>query len=107
MLKVVTSAAFFALFTCTAWAQGNASTTSAQNENSGPKSEELNKAAQTVQDLTSSNQIPQQLLSQAKCIAATPSTTRGGFIAGGKPGSGAVTCRTANAWSAPAFFSIS
>jgi SH3 domain-containing YSC84-like protein 1 len=107
MLKVVTSAAFFALFTCTAWAQGNASTTSAQNENSGPKSEELNKAAQTVQDLTSSNQIPQQLLSQAKCIGVIPSMTKGGFIAGGEHGSGVVSCRTANAWSAPAFFSIS
>lgn len=103
MFKVVTTAAFFALCTCTAWAYGSAT----QNENSGPKSEELNKSAQTIQDLTSSNQIPQQLLSQAKCIGVIPKMTKGGFIAGGEHGSGVVSCRTANGWSAPAFFSIS
>ena len=99
MVKTLTTVAFFALFTCAAWAQNN--------ETSGPKSEELNKAAQTVQDLTSSNQIPQQLLSQAQCIGVIPSMTKGGLIAGGEHGSGVVSCRNGQSWSAPAFFSIS
>src|SRR5256885_7625113 len=67
MTKILTTAAFLALFTCAAWAQNSPSTTSPQNnENSGPKSDELNQAAQTVQDLTSSTQIPHQLLTQAR-----------------------------------------
>ena len=109
MVKVVTTAAFFALFTCVAWAQNNPSTSSTQtqNENSGVKSDELNKAAQTIQEMTSSNQIPKELLNQAKCIGVIPKMTKGGFIAGGEHGSGVVSCRTASGWSAPAFFSIS
>lgn len=105
MVKVMTTAAFFALFACAAWARNNPTT--AQNENSGPKSEELNKAAQTIQDMTSSSQIPRQLLDQARCIGVIPKMTKGGFIAGGEHGSGVVSCRTASAWSAPAFFNIS
>jgi len=66
MLKVLTTAAAFALFMCA----GSASAQS--NENSGTKSEELNKAAQTVQEMTASTQITQQLLSQAKCIGLIP-----------------------------------
>jgi SH3 domain-containing YSC84-like protein 1 len=97
MFKAVTIAAFFALFTCAAWAQSN----------SEAKSDELNKAATTVQDLTSSTQIPKQLLNEAKCIGVIPKMTKGGFIAGGEHGSGVVSCRTASGWSAPAFFSIS
>ncbi len=99
MFKAVTTAAFFALLTFTAWAQSN--------DNSGPKSDELNKAAQTVQDLTSSSQIPKQLLDEAKCIGVIPKMTKGGFIAGGEHGSGVVSCRNAQSWSAPVFFSIS
>jgi lipid-binding SYLF domain-containing protein len=33
--------------------------------------------------------------------------TKGGFIAGAEHGAGVVSCRTGQAWSAPAFFSIS
>lgn len=98
MVKVTTVAAFFALSTCAAWAQ---------NENSGPKSEELNKAAETVQQMTSSNEIPPQLLNEAKCIGVIPKMTKGGLIAGGEHGSGVVSCRSTQGWTAPAFFSIS
>jgi SH3 domain-containing YSC84-like protein 1 len=97
MVKALTTAAFFALFTCAAWAQTN----------SEAKSDELNKAATTVQDLTSSNQIPKQLLDSAKCIGVIPKMTKGGFIAGGEHGSGVVSCRNGSSWSGPAFFSIS
>lgn len=89
---------------------GNPPVSSAQtqnNEKSGPKGEELNKAAETVQDMSSTSQIPKQLLDQAQCIGVIPKMTKGGFIAGGEHGSGVVSCRNASSWSAPAFFSIS
>jgi len=67
---------------------------------------ELDAAAQVVQNMTSSNQIPSSLLNQAKCIAVIPRLTKAGFIVGGKHGSGAVSCRTASGWSAPAFITM-
>ena len=67
---------------------------------------ELDAAAQVVQSMASSNQIPSSLLSQAKCIATIPKLTKGGFIVGGKHGGGVVSCRTASGWSAPAFITM-
>src|SRR5215470_2210352 len=67
---------------------------------------ELDAAAQVVQNMASSNQIPSNLLNQAKCIAVIPKLTKAGFIVGGKHGSGVVSCRTASGWSAPAFIEM-
>jgi SH3 domain-containing YSC84-like protein 1 len=67
---------------------------------------ELDSAAHVLQNMVSSNQIPSSLLSQAKCIAVIPDLTKAGFIVGGKHGSGVVSCRTASAWSAPAFITM-
>jgi len=50
--------------------------------------------------------IPEEVLTDAKCIAVIPSMGKGGFIVGGEHGRGVVTCRTKNGWSAPAFISI-
>src|SRR5215469_14299958 len=69
-------------------------------------SKELNAAAQVLQKMTSSNQIPSTLLRQAKCIAVIPKMTKAGFLVGGKHGNGVVACRTASGWSAPAFISM-
>src|SRR6202051_2079533 len=51
--------------------------------------------------------IPEEVLSNAKCILVVPNLIKGGFIVGGKHGRGVATCRTADGWSAPAFVSIS
>jgi SH3 domain-containing YSC84-like protein 1 len=99
MLKVAITAALFALSTCPSWAQSNPS--------SGAKSEDFSKAAETLQQLTSSTEIPKQLLSEAQCIGVIPKMTKGGFIAGAEHGSGLVSCRNGQNWSAPAFFGIS
>jgi lipid-binding SYLF domain-containing protein len=98
MTKIGILAASIALFAGVAWAKDN---------NSGAKSDELNKATETLQQITSSNQIPRPVLDQAECVGVVPKLTKGGFIAGGEHGDGVVSCRTANGWSAPAFFSIS
>lgn len=50
--------------------------------------------------------IPQEVLENAKCVAVVPNMIKGGFIFGGKHGKGVATCRAANGWSAPAFFTV-
>jgi len=50
--------------------------------------------------------IPEEVLSNAKCIVVVPNLIKGGFIFGGKHGRGVATCRTVGGWSAPAFVSV-
>ena len=50
--------------------------------------------------------IPEEVLSNAKCILVVPNLIKGGFIIGGKHGRGIASCRTSDGWSAPAFVSI-
>jgi SH3 domain-containing YSC84-like protein 1 len=52
------------------------------------------------------NGIPQEVLEHAKCIAVVPHMIKGGLVFGAENGRGIATCRTANGWSAPAFFAI-
>ena len=50
--------------------------------------------------------IPEEVLSNAKCIMVVPDLIKGGFIFGGKHGRGVASCRTSGGWSAPAFISV-
>src|ERR1700730_6700074 len=50
--------------------------------------------------------IPEEVLSNAKCILVVPDLIKGGFVFGGKHGRGVASCRTAAGWSAPAFVSV-
>ena len=50
--------------------------------------------------------IPEEVLSNAKCMLVVPNLIKGGFILGGKHGRGIASCRTSDGWSAPAFVSI-
>jgi lipid-binding SYLF domain-containing protein len=50
--------------------------------------------------------IPEEVLSNAKCILVVPDLIKGGFIFGGKHGRGVASCRTRSGWSAPAFVSV-
>ncbi len=50
--------------------------------------------------------IPEEVLSNAKCILVVPNLIKGGFIFGGKHGRGVASCRTPDGWSAPAFVSV-
>ena len=67
---------------------------------------QINAAAEVMQNMTSSHQIPSSLLDQAQCIAVIPGLTKGGLIVGGEHGSGVVSCRTTSGWSAPAFITM-
>jgi lipid-binding SYLF domain-containing protein len=68
---------------------------------------QLDAAAQVLQNMTSSHQIPSHLLKQAHCIAVIPNLTKAGFVVGGEHGNGVVSCRTSSGWSAPAFITMS
>jgi SH3 domain-containing YSC84-like protein 1 len=50
--------------------------------------------------------IPDEVLSNAKCILVVPDLIKGGFIIGAKHGRGVASCRTPDGWSAPAFVSV-
>jgi len=50
--------------------------------------------------------IPEEVLEHAKCIAVVPHMLKAGFVFGAENGKGVATCRTADGWSAPAFFDI-
>jgi lipid-binding SYLF domain-containing protein len=50
--------------------------------------------------------IPEEVLEHAQCVAIVPHMIKGGFVFGAENGRGVATCRTANGWSAPAFFRI-
>jgi lipid-binding SYLF domain-containing protein len=45
--------------------------------------------------------IPEEVLSNAKCMVVVPNLIKGGFVFGGKHGRGIASCRTADGWSAP------
>jgi lipid-binding SYLF domain-containing protein len=50
--------------------------------------------------------IPEEVLEHARCVAVVPHMIKGGLVFGAENGRGVATCRTANGWSAPAFFAI-
>ena len=68
----------------------------------------LDNAAKVLHEImaTPDKGIPEEVLEHAKCVAAVPHMIKGGFVFGAENGRGVTTCRTANGWSAPAFFAI-
>lgn len=92
MKRLVFFVPLAAVFCLVAWAADDA--------------KQFDAAAQVLEKMASSNQIPSSLLTQAKCIAVIPDLTKAGFVVGGKHGSGVVSCRTSSGWSAPAPISM-
>jgi lipid-binding SYLF domain-containing protein len=71
-------------------------------------SDRLDNAAKVLQEIMAAPDkgVPQEVLEHAKCVAVVPHMIKGGFVFGAENGKGVTTCRTANGWSAPAFFAI-
>ena len=65
-------------------------------------------SGKVLNELTSASDqgIPEEVLKDAKCVAIVPDMVKGGFVIGAQHGRGVATCRTANGWSAPAFFTL-
>ncbi len=81
------------------------------NASDNPKqdaTDRLDNAAKVLHQImgTPDNGIPEEVMDHAKCVAVVPHMIKGGFVFGAEGGRGVATCRTANGWSAPAFFSI-
>jgi len=87
-----------ALFANTAWA-GSAKEDSVTR---------LKNSATVLHEImnTPDKGIPEEVLSNARCVVVVPHLIKGGFIIGGKHGRGVATCRTSAGWSAPAFISV-
>jgi lipid-binding SYLF domain-containing protein len=72
------------------------------------EAEQSNKAARVLREVmnTPDKAIPKTVLDGAECVAVFPSVIKAGFIVGGRGGRGVASCRTAQGWSAPAFFNL-
>ncbi len=66
------------------------------------------KAARVFEQIMATHErsIPRDLLDRAEAVAVFPGVLKGGFIVGGRGGSGVISRRVANGWSAPAFFDL-
>jgi len=95
-----------ALFVCTL-----VSFTFTQAQDKSADRSELERAADTVRNLTSASPdkgVPNDVLHGAKCVAVIPKLIKGAFVVGGEHGDGVATCRAAdNKWSPPAPFAVS
>ncbi len=63
----------------------------------------IDNAASVVRDMTN---IPADIWQRANCVVVIPSVKKAAFMFGGEYGKGVGSCRTANGWTAPAFFEL-
>ena len=72
--------------------------------------ERAQKAAKAFQEIMSApdQNIPQEILDRAKCVAVFPSVKKAGFVFGGQFGKGLISCQRdgGGSWGSPAFFAI-
>jgi SH3 domain-containing YSC84-like protein 1 len=82
----------------------------ARSDNTPKASDELTRATETVQNITSApadKGVPKDVLEGAKCVAVIPHLVKGAFVVGGEHGAGVASCRTPDGnWSSPAPFSV-
>jgi len=82
-----------------------ASAFAALNENEVKR---LGDAATVLTELRSAPDkgIPEDLWHRAQCVLVIPSLKKAAFVLGGETGSGVMSCRRAQGWSAPAFMHL-
>jgi len=70
--------------------------------------EQSAKAARVFEQImgTHEKSIPKDLLDKAEAVAVFPGVLKGGFVIGGRSGSGVISRRVVDGWSAPAFFDL-
>jgi len=70
--------------------------------------EKLNEAGTVLRELrnTADGGIPGSIFSKAHCVVVIPDLKKAGFIVGGEHGSGVMSCRRGNTWSAPVFMEM-
>lgn len=72
------------------------------------ESEQSAKAARVFHEIMSTpdKAIPQSILDDAECVAVFPDVVKAAFGIGGRGGRGVASCRTAQGWTAPAYFNL-
>jgi SH3 domain-containing YSC84-like protein 1 len=83
----------------------------AQDENSSDFRDAVEQSAKAARVFTQimtapDQEIPGDILNEAECVMVFPEVIKAGFIVGGRGGRGVGSCRTADGWSAPAFFDL-
>jgi lipid-binding SYLF domain-containing protein len=70
--------------------------------------DKLNEAGMVLRELRNAADggIPESVFDKAHCVVVIPDLKKAGFIVGGEHGSGVMSCRHGNAWSAPVFMEI-
>jgi len=97
MKKIMTLVALFSM-TSIGWADSDREATNDRLDHAGRVMHEIMAAPDKG--------IPEEVLEHAKCVAVVPHLLKGGFVVGAQNGRGVATCKTANGWSAPLFFSL-
>jgi SH3 domain-containing YSC84-like protein 1 len=97
MVKTVLSCACASLLAVSAFATISADETKRLSE-SGRILQELRAAPDKG--------IPEELWTKAACVIVIPSMKKAAFVVGGEYGSGVMSCRSANQWSAPVFMQL-
>jgi len=102
----VWAAAVLILFGCTAGIAQTSRERSTRKALAAAK--QSAKAARVFEQImaTREKSIPRDLLRRAEAVAVFPGVIKGGFIVGARGGSGVISRRVANGWSAPAFFDL-
>jgi lipid-binding SYLF domain-containing protein len=74
----------------------------------GNEIKRLGDAAAVLSELrgTPDSDIPEDLWNKAECVLVIPSMKKAAFVFGGEVGSGVMSCRRANGWSAPVFMHL-
>jgi len=72
------------------------------------ESKRFNEAATVLSEMRAAPDrgIPEDLWHKAQCVLVIPSLKKAAFVVGGEEGSGVMSCRRANGWSAPIFMRL-
>jgi lipid-binding SYLF domain-containing protein len=81
------------------------------DENAKDEKDRLQNAGTVIQEILNiPDDIPQDLLDKARCVAVMPSVLKAAFVVGGSYGRGAMVCRTGKdftgPWGAPAMYAL-
>jgi lipid-binding SYLF domain-containing protein len=81
---------------------------SAFAELTGAEVKRLGDAATVLSELRGApdSGIPEDLWNRAQCVLVIPSMKKAAFVIGGEAGSGVMSCRRGNGWSAPVFMHL-
>jgi len=95
----------FLFFTSTSIAQSSRERSTRKAHAAAKQSD---RAARVFEQImaTREKSIPRDLLHRAEAVAVFPGVLKGGFVVGARHGSGVISRRVKDGWSAPAFFDL-